>query len=50
MMKCPYCGRSVRDQVSHLEKSRKCQIKHAEKLLAQVRELCKSAPRAHHDN
>jgi hypothetical protein len=38
-MTCPYCGKQVKDMVSHLEKSIKCQVAHAEKLLAQVRKL-----------
>ncbi len=38
-MTCPYCGKRTKDMVSHLEKSRKCQVAHAEKLLAQVRKL-----------
>lgn len=36
-MKCPYCNKSVKDIVNHLEKSEKCAEKHKQKLIDQTK-------------
>lgn len=36
-MICPYCNKSVKDMVAHLEKSEKCAEKHKRNLTDQIK-------------
>jgi len=38
-MKCPYCGRVVKEIPPHLGKSDKCRIRHADKLKGQLKNI-----------
>ena len=39
IMKCSYCGKTTRDMVEHLEKSKSCSQQHAEKLCLQFKHI-----------